>query len=286
MPSIEHELFTELFRDDPTLALDLLDMVADVDLPRDLQARLASPDLTQCVPTEYRADAVVELARPDGNMAIVVEVQRARDPDKHWTWPVYLATLRSRLKRPAFLLVICTDEQTAGWCCKPIDLGHPEWALKPLVVGQLHPIHDRDIIARHPELALLAAIGHPRDEEAIRSIPIALETLHERKKENARLYADYVFAMLPEMARAYLEELMTTGTYEYKSDFARGYFADGEAQGKAEGKAGAVLQLLSVRGVEVPDETRETILGCTDLAQLDAWFERAVTAATVDDLFT
>lgn len=106
-----------------------------------------------------------------------------------------------------------------------------------------------------------------------------------RPKENARLYADYVFAMLPEMARAYLEELVTTGTYECKSDFARGYVADGEAQGKAEGKAGAVLQLLDMRGVEVPGETRETILGRTDLAQLDGWFERAVNATTIDDLF-
>lgn len=279
MPTQEHELFTELFRDDPSLAPELLERVVGVEIPPDMEARLGSPDLTECVPTEYRADAVVELTGPDDGMAIVVEVQRRQDPDKRWSWPVYVATLRKRLERPTVLLVLCTDDRTARWSRVPIEMGHPGWQLTPLAIGpsELLPITDPEQVSRHPELTLLAAAGHPGSEQALRSIPIALSTLHERKKENAKLYADYVYAKLPAAAFEYLEELMKTGTYEYQSEFARGYFAQGEAK--------AVLRVLDTRGIEVSEGARERIRACTDPEQVEVWLDRAVTAATVDDLF-
>ena len=106
--------------------------------------------------------------------------------------------------------------------------------------------------------------------------------------DHAGLYADVVLAALPAAARDYLEALMTT-TYEYQSDFARRYFnqgrAEGEAEGQARGEAKAVLAILDARGVEVPDEVREDIAGCTDLDQLDTWVRRAVTANKVHELF-
>jgi hypothetical protein len=42
--------------------------------------------------------------------------------------------------------------------------------------------------------------------------------------------------------------------------------------------------VLDARGVHVSEATREEILACTDLAQLDTWVRRAVTAPTVDDV--
>jgi hypothetical protein len=72
---------------------------------------------------------------------------------------------------------------------------------------------------------------------------------------------------------------------EYKSEFARRYFNDGEAKGKAEGKAEDVLDVLAVRGIEVPDLARARISGCTDLAQLESWVRRAAVAGSVDELF-
>jgi hypothetical protein len=99
-------------------------------------------------------------------------------------------------------------------------------------------------------------------------------------QDHSRMYADVVLAALPEAARAHPEELMLT-TYEYQSDFARRYFG----AGKAEGEARAVLAFLDARGVEVPDQVRERIAGCTDLGQLDRWVRRAATASNVDELF-
>lgn len=78
---------------------------------------------------------------------------------------------------------------------------------------------------------------------------------------------------------------MTAGTYEYQSDFVRRFIFQGRAEGKAEGEAAAVLAVLDARGIEVPDDARARIIECSDLDQLDAWVRRAVTVASIHDLF-
>jgi hypothetical protein len=108
--------------------------------------------------------------------------------------------------------------------------------------------------------------------------------------DHATLYADVLLTVLPAAARDYLEACMATTTgHRYYSDFARRYFdqgeAEGEAKGQAKGEARAVLAVLDARGIEVPDELRERIAGCTDLEQLDTWVRRAATARTAQDLF-
>ena len=61
MPSLDHELLIELFRNQPELAAQLLRDALHLELPAYTEARLASSDLTELVPTEFRADAVVLL---------------------------------------------------------------------------------------------------------------------------------------------------------------------------------------------------------------------------------
>ncbi|GGM12441.1 hypothetical protein ACFFX1_32755 [Dactylosporangium sucinum] len=87
-------------------------------------------------------------------------------------------------------------------------------------------------------------------------------------------------------ARASLEEFMTTTSHgpKYHSDFARRYYGEGEAQGKAKGEARALLLVLKSRGVDVPDAVREQIAACTDHDQLDRWLERAATAHSIKDI--
>jgi flagellar biosynthesis/type III secretory pathway protein FliH len=85
---------------------------------------------------------------------------------------------------------------------------------------------------------------------------------------------------------------MASGNYEYQSDFARRYFgqgkaegkAEGIAEGKAEGKAEAVLAVLAARRIAVPDEIRARITTCADVALLDRWLARAVTALAAADV--
>ena len=56
------------------------------------------------------------------------------------------------------------------------------------------------------------------------------------------------------------------------------------AEGRAEGRAEAVLRVLEARGIPASDEQAAMIRACTDLAQLDVWLARAATASSVGDI--
>lgn len=69
---------------------------------------------------------------------------------------------------------------------------------------------------------------------------------------------------------------MSTGTYEYKSEFARRYFSQGEAQ--------TLLKILRHR-FTVSEAIADRVLACTDIAQLETWTDRALVADTLDEVF-
>jgi hypothetical protein len=62
-------------------------------------------------------------------------------------------------------------------------------------------------------------------------------------------------------------------------------WADGKAQGIAQGMAKSVVSILGLRGLHPSEEQRQRILTCTDIAQLDVWFDRAVTAGSAAEVF-
>ncbi|MFF0307510.1 hypothetical protein ACFYSC_08775 [Streptosporangium sp. NPDC004379] len=119
-----------------------------------------------------------------------------------------------------------------------------------------------------------------------------LDALDHIELEQAQGYIDEVLAMLPTAARQILEAMMSTGTREYKSRYARHYYGQGKAEGKAEGiaegevrgEAKMLLLILTARGIEVPQDARELILACTDLERIEAWGRRAGTVASIDEL--
>jgi hypothetical protein len=84
---------------------------------------------------------------------------------------------------------------------------------------------------------------------------------------------------LNETARRSLEMMMKG--YEYQSDFAKKYVAQGRAEGRAEEAANAVLTVLQTRGLAVPDAARERILSQKDPERLERWLKRAVVAASI-----
>ena len=293
MPSTLHEALLEIFRHRPSLAAELLTDALGVDLPPYRSARLESGDLPDLVPTEYRADAVVVLTDTDAPvLAVVVEAQLGRDAAKRWSWPVYLATLRARLRCPAALLVVCVDASVATWCAGPISLGHPGWVLSPLVLGpdRVPVVTDA---GQPPELVVLSAMAHSGHPDRDKIFHALFSTLATVDPALATLYSDIVFAALPTAARRHMEALMTAGTYEYQSDFVRRFVLQGRAEGrveglaegKVEGKAAAVLAVLDARGITVSDDTRDRITGCANLAQLDLWIRRAATVESIDALF-
>ena len=72
--------------------------------------------------------------------------------------------------------------------------------------------------------------------------------------------------------------------YEYQSEFAKKYVAQGRSEGRAEGEARALLKALRVRGIAVPEATRERILAQKDPEQLDRWLEKAIVATSLAEV--
>lgn len=286
---MQHEGLLLLFRNRPMLAPELLRDALGVPLPAYSEVRVESAELTQVVPTEYRADLVVLLLEGRPIFAIVVEVQLSRDEDKRMTWPVYLATLRARVGCPTALLVVAPDAAVATWCARPIEMGHPGLVLWPLVTGpEAIPIITEAQTARqNPELTVLSAMAHGKWKVggAIAQAVLLAMAGAGLEDERGRLYVDLALSSLSEVARAALEALMRSGNYEYQSEFARKYVAQGREEGRQEGEMSSLLKVLDARGLEVDDEARKRILACTEPAQLKRWLRRAMVVKSVQELF-
>src|SRR5687768_11824733 len=107
MPSLRHELLVDLFRQDPSLLLRLLEEGLGPLLPPHSAVQAADGNLTQPLPAELRADLLLHLlAEGRPIFALLVEVQLGRDPDKRYAWPLYWAAERARRRCPAALLVV------------------------------------------------------------------------------------------------------------------------------------------------------------------------------------
>jgi len=112
-------------------------------------------------------------------------------------------------------------------------------------------------------------------------------------EDRLETYTHLIRACAPVAARSALEAMMTTA---FKDDFVERYKEEGRAEGraealaaldrvKAEGEAGMLLRVLAARGFDIPGQVRERVLSCTDLGQLESWGDKAVTAASLDDVF-
>jgi len=70
--------------------------------------------------------------------------------------------------------------------------------------------------------------------------------------------------------------------FEYQSDFARRYVAQGRAEGKTEGRLEIVLKQLTLRFGPLTDAVQSRIRSAGD-AQLDAVAERLLTVQTLEE---
>ncbi|GHD13574.1 hypothetical protein GCM10010313_38710 [Streptomyces violarus] len=61
---------------------------------------------------------------------------------------------------------------------------------------------------------------------------------------------------------------------------------EGRAEGEARRGAADVLEVLDVRGIDVPEAVRERIVSCDDPEALRRWHRRAVIAPTAEQIFS
>lgn len=257
MPSFEHEFLVDLFRKNRQLAIELLRSCAGIDIDH-AQVDGGSIDLSRVAPTGYFTDDVVVLRDLAGQpvAGVIVEVQRIIKPDKHRTWPAYVANLRAELKCSALLLVIALDPHIAAWASRTIELGHPGFRLTPIVIGAdaVPQVRDYDAACRLPELAMLSVIAHPELEIAQAAIS-ALALLPE---DRARLYLDVIMTVLPVTIRQSLEARMQG--YEYQSDFARKYYGQGRQEGREEGRQeGLQAAAISLARSKLEDLSKDDV---------------------------
>jgi hypothetical protein len=277
MPSIDHEIYVDLFKNRPSLAAEMLVEALGVLLPSYTKARLAATDLTEIQPAEYRADAVVVLLDRDIPVrVIIIEVQLAADPRKRFSWPAYIANSRVTHGCPAELLVVATDPTVARWCAEPIEIGSGLF-LHPAVLRRdaVPVVTDLAEAARRLELGVLSAMAHGETEQGAMIAAAVLPALQGLDEDKAKLYYDLVYNSLHVAARRKLETMMKG--YEYQSDFAKKYMA----QGRTEEAARILLAVLRARGIPVPDAVQERILAQKDPERLERWVEKAIVAASV-----
>ncbi len=291
MPSMAHEVLVDLFKNRPSLAAEILVEVLGIALPPYTEARLASIDLTEIQPAEYRADVVVLLLDHGTPVrVIIVEVQLTMDPRKRLSWPAYVTVSRAIHNCPAGLLVIAPGTLVAAWCAEPIETGVPDFVLRPPVLQRaaIPVVTEPAEAARRPELAVLSAMAHGESEQGATIASAVLPALQGLEDEGrARFYYDLVYNALNEATRRALEAMMKG--YEYQSDFAKKYVAQGRDEGRNEGRAEeaarAVLTALRVRSIAVPEAAREQILAQKDPEQLERWLEKAIVATTLAEVF-
>lgn len=183
--------------------------------------------------------------------------------------------------------MVTLDERVARWARQPIPTGHPEFALRPLVVGPGEvPLIVEPAVARlMPELAVLSALVHASGAQALPVARAALEASSTLDAPRADLYADLVFWALSESAPQILEALMNPH-YEYKSEFARHYYGKGREEGREEGHlegARRLLRQLAVRFGDLPPWVEPLVLEASS-DQLDRWAEGIFSAPSLEGL--
>ena len=191
------------------------------------------------------------------------------------------------------VLVVTPSAATAKWAARPIELGGGN-QYRPLVVGPngVPKLTDHARARREPQLAVLSVMAHGRGEVTTATAlgVAAVKAVSRLSEEQRLLYSLLIEANLSEAARKAIE--MQPGLEKYFSEAQRRNYergrAEGEAKGKAEGeakgKADAVLKILMRRGLTPSADQRRRIVACTDLATLERWLERSLSASSVDEL--
>ena len=272
-----HESHLLLFRNQPALAADLVRGALGVELPSFREAHVASADLTDVQPAEYRADMVIELWNDAAVHAIVVEVQLSEDCRKRFVWPAYVANLRARLECPVSLLVVTADDAVARWASRRVEMGGLH-QFTPYVLGPsgVPQVTDEAQARENPELAVLSAMAHGRDANLERAIEIAVAAQSASAgldADRSKIYCDLIMTSLGEAARQALKNV-DSYKYEYQSDFARSYVAQG-------GSAVLMRQLTTRFG---PIDSRlEGRIRQLSIAELETIGERLLTAGTLQD---
>jgi hypothetical protein len=233
-------------------------------------------------PAVYLADMIVVISDAktgEPAVAVVVEPQNRDDKTKQISWPVYVTTARKANKCPAaILLAVCWDPVEAGKCRRAIRTGHPGFDLVPVVID---PYTTPGQANASPYLTIFAGAIGAIDLETENGRITILTAIREAGASDGdtRSLSTLIMGVASEAARQELEALMRTTPY--RSDFIESFVEQGAAKAKAEG----IVKILKSRDLQLTTQQLEQLAACTDLDQLDRWFDRSLTAKSAADVF-
>jgi hypothetical protein len=297
MPTLEHNGLIEMFRENPSLAPHLLDILFHLKLPQYTSVAVVEAALDQLIPVEFRADLVLELRDDQGMLvlAIILELQREKDPRKKRSWPMYIAAVFARKQCQTIVLVVTPDVGVATWAAEPIDLGLGLSIIKPLVLGPaiVPEVTDPAHAEQEKELAILSAVAHGNGPNGLAVVLAALGALGRLDQEHAAVYFQIVYDALREPMQKALEakimERQTEATATFPPFVQRlidGGKLDGKLDGIREGKRDTLLRLLARAGIALTDDERARIQACTEVATLDRWVDNVLGAKTAADVLS
>ena len=142
----------------------------------------------------------------------------------------------------------------------------------------------QELLAQAPP-ALWSLVALTRDGAAESAIVEARDAIEARAAWTPGERADHL-AVLRFVAGAegvpgrLLRAAVSKERLMEESELYLSIYADGEAKGRAEGKAESILTVLAARGIAVSDTLRARILSCADAVTLDVWTRRAAVAST------
>jgi len=274
---------------EPALLPQVLRETLGVRVPAFASARPYAADVKKLVSATYHADALLVYydAANVPVQAIIFEVQREWDPDKRWTLPIYVSHAEIDTRTDCLLMLFCPNKTVAD----RYRTLFPSTALSAMHLwvivytpDDIDLVLDADEAIAAPERAIFAALCHGENLDKGVVFPVLGKVLASVDPTQATMYVNILLAGLPAAVVPDLEAYVMTTYPEIRSTVYLEGIAEGEARGEARGKAEAVLEILGLRGVRVPDETREKILSCTDPGQLTTWLRHATTARTIGDV--
>ncbi|MBD9702617.1 hypothetical protein IHE56_11045 [Streptomyces sp. ID01-12c] len=291
MVSSPHEALHRIFQKDPSLLTRTLQRVLHVPFPEPREFAAMNVDLTEIEPVERRVDTLLRAETDEGTYLLVVESQGKRDEAKRRSWPYYLSYLYAKYQCDPVLIVITQSGATARWAAEPIHLGvrgRPSLTVRPLVLGpdNVPVIADERSAERDVPLAVLSAMTHGKGRKAAAILECLVTALRTIDAESAAVFVQFVDSCLtdPEALKIW-RELMTNTQYFWRHPLAEQTREEGRVEGRLEGRAEMILEILELRGIQVPDHVRERVTDCPDRAQLMIWAERALRVTAAEDLF-
>jgi hypothetical protein len=198
-----------------------------------------------------------------------------------------------------FLVSLTISDETELWLRRDIQTWIDD--LRMTVLSPRNVAWDPD---KSPADALLCAVFEADGEFAVERLATAIEGLHTFPAKRRMVYEEMLLSRHGEErvmtalrkideseARAILDRWpgyepneMELNSFLYVRGERHGR-EEGREVGRAAGLAAGILAVLDQREIAIDDPTRERLLACRDLAQLDEWMRRALRVESAEQLF-